>query len=115
MANGRLQTDERLQDEPARETSPSTNEMFDALSAAQRRYVLHYLAGNGVVTLGELAEWVAERDAADAERTAIALHHGHLPKLTDVGLVEYDPSTRTVEPRPELSAAAPYLPLRTGR
>lgn len=104
-----------MRDEPARDTSPSTNEIFDALTAAQRRYVLHYLAGSEVVTLGELAEWVAKRCESDPERTAIMLHHGHLPMLTEVGLVDYDPATRTVEARPELSAAAPFLTLDADR
>ncbi len=129
MAKGRFGGHDRVRDDtasetpasqpsstaetPASETSPSTNEIFDALTAVQRRYVLHYLAGTEVVTLGELAEWVARQDEVDedAERTAIMLHHGHLPMLTDVGLVEYDPATRTVEARPELTATAPYLPL----
>lgn len=31
------------------------------------------------------------------EVSRVALHHRHLPKLDDAGLVEYDPATNTIE------------------
>ncbi|WP_224332230.1 DUF7344 domain-containing protein [Haloprofundus halobius] len=40
----------------------------------------------------------ARAATADADSLAIALHHVHLPKLSDVGFVEYDPGRRTVSP-----------------
>lgn len=87
------------------------------LSAAQRRYVLQYLAGREeVVTLDELAEWITLQDGGrtnDAERVAIALHHCHLPKLTEADLVGYDPDTRTVESTPDVGTVAARLPTAT--
>lgn len=93
---------------------PGTDEIFDVLSATERRFVLHYLSTAGeVLTLGELAEWLATQEGAgeyDAEELAIALHHGHLPRLADVDLIDYDPATRIVECKSTLAAAAPFLP-----
>ncbi|PSP78117.1 hypothetical protein BRC81_08725 [Halobacteriales archaeon QS_1_68_20] len=95
---------------------------FEALSERERQYAVHYLAENDVATLGELAEPIATlgelaepiagRDdvPGDAEGIATALHHGHLPKLDAVGLVDYDPGSRTVTCQPELTSVTPYLP-----
>ena len=79
-----------------------------------RRQVLHDLdIEEGMVSLSELAERVADpdvrgassverrssranADVSAAERVAIQLHHVHLPKLADYGLVEYDRREKTV-------------------
>jgi len=104
LSRGNGRSDERID----AGTDASTNEMFDVLSDGQRRRALNYLSeSEGVVTLGELAERVT-RAEEDPERAAIALHHGHLPKLTDAGLVEYDPVSRTVEGGSDL-AGGPQL------
>ena len=87
----------------------------DILEDPVRRQVLHDLdAEDGTVALSELAERVADPDVrgrssverrsgradaevtAAAERVAIQLHHVHLPKLDDHGLVEYDRDEKTV-------------------
>jgi hypothetical protein len=38
----------------------------------------------------------AGSDPVPADRLAIGLHHSHLPKLGDCGLVDYDPESHTV-------------------
>lgn len=67
-----------------------------ALSHEYRREVLQYLVdGAPTVTLDELVGYLeANADGAAEEgsrRVALALHHAHLPKMADAGLVEYDP------------------------
>ena len=97
--------------------SLGTSELSRTLTAVRRRYVLEYLtAHDEVLTLEELAEWVAtqdEGDVTDAEAVAIALHHWHLPKLTEADLVDYDSTTRTVEPGSKLGDVSARLPPAT--
>ncbi len=99
-------------DEESDERAIHPTDAFGVLSERERQYAVHYLAENDVASLGELAESIARHGDVpdDAERIAVALHHSHLPKLATVGLVEYDPATRTVESRPDLTAVTPYLP-----
>ena len=35
-------------------------------------------------------------DGADPETLAVSLHHTHLPKLSDAGVLAYDPVDRTI-------------------
>ena len=80
---------------------PSREEIFDVLSNGRRRCTLHYLTEHGEepVNLREVVEYVAEwehgkpiSDVTSQERmcTYSALHQSHLPKLSSVGLIDYD-------------------------
>ena len=95
-------------------SSLGTSALSRTLTAVRRRYVLEYLTTHDeVVTLEELAEWVAiqdDGDVTDAEAVAIALHHWHLPKLTEADLVDYDSTTRTIEPGSKLGVVSARLP-----
>jgi hypothetical protein len=81
-------------------TTPSREEVFDAVKNLRRRYVLYYLQRyGGRVELGELAEQVAawENDTTVSEvspsqRKSVysALHQTHLPKLEAAGVLRYD-------------------------
>jgi hypothetical protein len=66
--------------------------LFDVLSADRRRYALQHLIGTtSTVPLAELADYVATAESmGDQEAVAIDLHHRHLPKLAEEGLVRYD-------------------------
>lgn len=96
------------------------DEVFDALADSRRRHALSYLSEKtgDAATLSELvAEVVAresdrERDFEYYESVAIELHHRHLPKLEESGLVEYDERSQTVRyhERPRVQA---YLSLAT--
>lgn len=75
------------------------SEVFRALQHSRRRYVLHSLADGGEQTLTELATGVVawEQDkrperVTDAERKQCrtALYHSHVPKLADLGVLEFE-------------------------
>ncbi len=84
---------------------------FDVLGASRRRYVLHYLREHGdSTTVGELAEWVTRHEpGADSDRIEVSLHHSHLPKLENAGLISLGGAR--VTGRPAIETLAPYLEL----
>ncbi|KZN24524.1 hypothetical protein A4G99_09090 [Haladaptatus sp. R4] len=79
---------------------------FDALRRPERRAVLQYFGTpnvdrNGAADVDELVEFVSERlGELDERAVESSLYHHHLPKLADVGLIDYD-RTRSVVSRPE--------------
>jgi len=91
----------------------TTDERHCLLADSRRRNVLDVLADRATpVDFTDLARAVADRefdggaDPDQVERVAVSLHHVHLPKMADCGVVEYDPSTNRVEryrPMPEVS------------
>jgi len=94
----------------------TTNELFDLLADGRRRAVLRYvLERSDEVRLEELSEEVANGETGSTgelpEQLSIELHHAHLPKLADAGLVRYDPESWAVEP---LAAATELAPLLAG-
>lgn len=80
------------------------DQIFDVLSHPHRRFVLDtLLAAETPVEMGtlstELAEWMAsapDRSGAERDAVEISLVHGHLPKMADADLIEYDAADRTV-------------------
>ncbi|WP_428222012.1 DUF7344 domain-containing protein [Halorientalis brevis] len=66
------------------------------LADVDRRRICLYLmrSDQTVVTVDDLVEILADEDD-DQERLAIDLHHRHLPKLADAGIVEYDARSNT--------------------
>jgi hypothetical protein len=81
--------------------------IFDILSSPRRRYVLYYLRTHGgraeVTELAkQVAAWEYETDPADLDsqqqkRVYVSLYQTHLPKLSDVGVIEYDTDAGVVE------------------
>lgn len=67
------------------------DQVFELLSRAERRETIGYLYArpNELVTLDELGRQVARSDDEE-ENVRVALHHCHLPKLVDAGVVDYD-------------------------
>lgn len=86
------------------ESAQGSWEELDALLGEDRRrhVVTLLLSADGPLSLDELAKQVAERerdevDATDGEHLEsirVSLHHLHLPTLTEVGILDYDPETR---------------------
>lgn len=78
------------------------------LAVERRRTTLEVLEDlTAPVDLEDLAVAVAEREAdgdrvdeGTVEQVRISLHHAHLPKLADLGIIAYDPVETRVEARP---------------
>lgn len=75
-----------------------------------RRLVIQHLRheNNGETTVGDLVERLdgGEPVSVDDRRTdrrqlAVQLYHTHLPKLADLGVVEFDAVRGTVQYRPD--------------
>ncbi|KYH25868.1 hypothetical protein HAPAU_25460 [Halalkalicoccus paucihalophilus] len=100
-----------------RRSHPPIDRVFDVLAA--RRQVVDCLARRGeTVAFESLVTSVAATrmdiepvalSEADRESTRHALHHSHLPKLVDKGIVEFDRETETVAPGPRLGIVAASL------
>lgn len=81
--------------------------VFDLLADEHRRHAIAYLATcEESVTISELAAEIATRisnrprTAVSTQRTrsiTIDLHHKHVPKLAEAGVVEYDRECGLVE------------------
>lgn len=84
----------------SRSAAPSLNRIFHVLTSERRRYVLYHLREQpGAVELDDLAVAVVariENESPDAvtdeeiDRMVVRLRNAELPKLADVGIVEYD-------------------------
>ena len=98
----------------------SKDEVFDILSKSRRRYVLYYLRETGEpVELGELAEELAawENDTPvedltkqERKRVYVSLYQTHIQKLSEAGIVEYDPDTGMVSLGDGTDQIRAYLP-----
>lgn len=83
----------------------TTEERYDLLGDERRRHALAVLAERSApIDLESLAEAVADRETAVArpsadeiERVAVSLHHVHLPRAADLGVLDYDAGGNRVE------------------
>ncbi|WP_254534747.1 DUF7344 domain-containing protein [Halomarina litorea] len=100
----------------------SKDTVFEALTNSRRRATLHYLEANdGEANIGDLAEHIAadengiselELNSAQRKRVYIGLYQCHLPKLDEMGIVDFDKHRGTVVLVPETAAQVyPYLHL----
>lgn len=102
---------------PVRASWLSTKDTFDLLSKERRRHALDCLARlDERVSVTRLAAEVAAMEqeiqpesvsAADQHRVHVALHHVHLPKLADYGVIEYDTDRELVRLADDLEVARP--------
>ena len=100
------------------DTGLTQDVLFDILSSARRRYVLHVLNTKGEMELTELAEHVAAREndieveeltKQQRKRVYVSLYQTHVPKLRDAGLVAYDEDGQVVSLRSNANDLARYL------
>jgi hypothetical protein len=92
--------------------------VFDVLSSPRRRYAISILNRRGEpMELTELAEEVAaleadttvdELDKQQRKRVYVSLYQTHVPKLEEVGIVDYDPDAGTVTLADDADAAYPW-------
>lgn len=88
--------------------APHPDELLRALNNQTRRQLLHLLTQQPTTSVETLVEMVHSLDhsgstpirAQEREQLASSLDHVHLPLLVDVGLIEYDRSTGSVELTP---------------
>ena len=82
-----------------------SDETLSVLSKAHNRYVLRYLYQVKRATLDEITDAVCGAQAAaddtivtgdQRQEIHISLYHVTLPRLADVGYIEYDPASKTV-------------------
>jgi len=95
------------------------NEVYDILRNERRRNVLRHLqseGGDATVTIGDLADAIATAETGESpppsdtrQSVYVSLHQTHLPKLDNLGVVEYDRDDRTVELRPAAEEVLGYL------
>jgi|AntRauMinimDraft_3_1070383.scaffolds.fasta_scaffold00635_5 hypothetical protein len=86
----------------------STSDRHKVLAAERRRVALDVLSDRSTpVDLEDLAVAIARRETdADVvdeeivEQVAITLHHTHLPKMGELGVINYDPDSTVVESCP---------------
>ena len=100
-------------------TQLSQDDVLDLLSSARRRYVLYLLRNeDDPVALTTLAEQVAawENDTTvesitdqERKRVYVSLYQTHIPRLAEVGLVEYNQETGSVSIEPPAKEIDPYL------
>lgn len=96
-------TDEHI-DELAEVDRLTESERHRLLADERRRLALAILSERTTsIRLEELATEIAIRsediDPDDEEavaRVKTALHHGHLPKMSELGVIDYDPTSHRV-------------------
>lgn len=97
----------------------SEEECFDLLSDYRRRLTVEYLRSRGeVTTIQELAIKIAARENGIPEdrltdkqqkRVYTSLHHLHVPRMAEMGVIEYDEGKDTVAIGPSAATLEPYL------
>lgn len=103
----------------------SQDNVFAALSSKRCRYILTYLqmveSPTDISTLVEtVAEWETGKpiDLVSEEhckRVLTSLRHAHLPKLSMIGLLEYDEAENVVESGPYTDQVETYLKIAAER
>lgn len=109
----------------AESTSPpdgqrlSIDDVFEVLYNRRRRDVVEYLQRrDGAVSASELAEHIAaEENDTTVEQLStyerkcvyVGLYQNHLPKMDDLGVVDYDADRGRVAPRPMIAQLEPYM------
>ncbi len=83
--------------------------VYEALGHSRRRYLCYTLFEDAAWSLTDLATKVAawesdvpehEVPADDREAVYVSLYHVHVPKLVDVGVIEFDETDETITKGP---------------
>ncbi|WP_255192356.1 DUF7344 domain-containing protein [Natronobeatus ordinarius] len=99
-------------------------EIYEILANRRRRETIKQLTvsgGSGPISLHELSRAVATRETGESpppsgarESVYNSLHQTHLPKLHELGVVEYDREERTVQVRQRARDVDRYMEVVTG-
>ena len=71
-------------------------DVFEAMSDTYRQRVLQELHSRGSAELPLVMPEDVASEMEDLDRLSVILHHTHLPKLDQLGFIEYDPNSQTV-------------------
>ncbi len=103
----------------------SIDETFELLKNARRRAVVRYLLQQeGKANLSELAEHIAaaengisvhELSSDQRKRVYIGLYQCHLPKMDNLGVIEYDKNRGSIVLQESVSQLLPYMELPEDR
>ncbi|WP_266082864.1 DUF7344 domain-containing protein [Haladaptatus caseinilyticus] len=76
----------------------SLDEIFTLLANTQRRHILTHLieTADQPVPLEALVEYLQTHTDTNPEKLQTRLHHLHLPKLADYGVIEYNSSLQLI-------------------
>ena len=77
-----------------RDSDPPVDELLQVLSDSHRRELVRVLDEEQVVPLDDVAETLGEGESSQVVVTS--LHHNHLPKMENCGVVEYDFPAREI-------------------
>jgi hypothetical protein len=96
------------------------DQVFGILKNQRRRSVLRYMQSvDDEVRLGELSEqiaaWecdkpVAQITSSERKRVYVGLYQSHLPKMDDIGAIEYNKQRGKIKPGPNIETFQHYLP-----
>lgn len=97
-------TSGRSDDDRVGKASLSLDATLELLANRDRRAILSYLmdAPDGTATVNELVEHLLDRktertgERPGPDHVATTLHHVHVPKLADAGVVDYDARSREI-------------------
>ncbi|MFW6152754.1 MAG: DUF7344 domain-containing protein [Halobacteriota archaeon] len=109
-----------LLEERSHDGDLSLDEIFELLKNRRRRDVIGYLRDvtNGPATLSDLAEFIAAKEndievhelsSDQRKRVYIGLYQCHLPKMNDMGVIDFENNRGTVELKPAVEQLEPYL------
>lgn len=98
----------------------SLDDIFELLKNRRRREVIDYLrrSDDGKATLDELAEYIAAREndieiaqlsSDQRKRVYIGLYQCHLPKMDELGIVEFEKNRGTIQLLDTVSQLEPYI------
>ncbi len=97
----------------------SDDEVFEILYSSLRRDLITYLQEQGgTSTVSDIAEYLAAKEndttvhqlsSYDRKRVYIGLYQNHLPKMDDLGVIDYDKNRGTVRLRECVTQLEPYL------
>lgn len=81
-------------------STEAIDERFRLLGQHERRCLLRFLgaAETDRVSIDEVVSHLQERDPApdERDRLAVALYHNHLPRLAEIGAIQFDADSGTV-------------------
>ena len=98
----------------------SKDTIFTLLQNSRRRRVLRYLEEHGEASLSELARYIASQEneshpdevGNDMRRKVyISLYQTHIPRMADIGVIDYDREEKTIRLRDPASQLLIHLHL----